>query len=368
MNNYLKKIANPGLFFFCCLWLMILLVVGTIIQKDIGLYQAQVQYFSSWVIWLGPIPLPGGVSTIVVIFAGLLCQLIFKTKWTLKKLGISIAHMGSLLLLFGGFLTGQFSNEGSMIIPEGESVGFYQDYHKLELAIVDITDPAQDTHTVFGEGLLEKGNILKHESIPLTITVLNFYQNCHIQMNKGAATGRVGMAKNIQFSSKKLEVEDSQNRACLEFEVKGSETEGIYSVLEFMSIPQTIKAKGRTFVVEIRGKRYPLPFAIKLNDFERKNHAATSMAKSYKADIVLKDGELEQRTVIQMNEPLRYKGHTFYQSSFIQGETDETTILAVVKNIGRPFPYVSSIIICIGLLIHLLVNSGPLFKKREHNV
>ncbi|MCC7260292.1 MAG: hypothetical protein IT567_04595, partial [Alphaproteobacteria bacterium] len=43
----------------------------------------------------------------------------------------------------------------------------------------------------------------------------------------------------------------------------------------------------------------------------------------------------------------------FYQSSFIAHEGTVSTVLAVVNNAGRLFPYISSIIMCIGLLIHL---------------
>jgi len=65
-----------------------------------------------------------------------------------------------------------------------------------------------------------------------------------------------------------------------------------------------------------------------------------------------------------MNEPLRYKGYTFYQASFSQSESGETSILAVVKNYGRLFPYISSIIMSIGLLIHLLIKLPKLIRKR----
>ena len=55
-----------------------------------------------------------------------------------------------------------------------------------------------------------------------------------------------------------------------------------------------------------------------------------------------------------MNEPLRHKGYTFYQASFIDGELIQTTVLAAVKNYGRLFPYISTIVMCIGLLFHMI--------------
>ena len=66
-----------------------------------------------------------------------------------------------------------------------------------------------------------------------------------------------------------------------------------------------------------------------------------------------------------MNEPLRYKGYTFYQSSFIETPDGETSVLAAVKNYGRMFPYISSIIMCIGLLIHLFMKLPALFNKQK---
>ena len=80
-------------------------------------------------------------------------------------------------------------------------------------------------------------------------------------------------------------------------------------------------------------------------------------------DINLIENNLPRRVLIQMNEPLRHSGYTFFQSSFIEGLDIDTTVLAVVKNYGRLFPYISSIIMSIGLLLHLLINLPKLFKK-----
>ena len=56
-----------------------------------------------------------------------------------------------------------------------------------------------------------------------------------------------------------------------------------------------------------------------------------------------------------MNEPLRHYDYTFYQASFIEDGDKQTTVLATVKNYGRMFPYISSIIMCVGILFHMLI-------------
>ena len=71
------------------------------------------------------------------------------------------------------------------------------------------------------------------------------------------------------------------------------------------------------------------------------------------------------------------EGYIFYQASYQPADTtwinedykyqfkvlNDITLLAVVKNYGRLFPYISSIIMSIGLLLHLLINLPKLFKK-----
>jgi len=45
-----------------------------------------------------------------------------------------------------------------------------------------------------------------------------------------------------------------------------------------------------------------------------------------------------------MNKPLRYKGYTFFQSAYERDQSgEEITILAVVENKGRIFPYLGTI-------------------------
>ena len=41
-------------------WLIILVIVGTLDQREFGLYAAQQKYFSSWFTWLSFIPIPSG--------------------------------------------------------------------------------------------------------------------------------------------------------------------------------------------------------------------------------------------------------------------------------------------------------------------
>ena len=130
-------------------------------------------------------------------------------------------------------------------------------------------------------------------------------------------------------------------------------------------IPQTISLNGKELTIALRRERTHLPFSLKLNDFKKVLHPGTEIAKSYSSDVILIDGDISRPVLIQMNEPLRYMNYTFYQSSFNEGPDVDTTILSVVKNYGRLFPYISSLTISLGILIHIILRFPVLFRRRK---
>lgn len=358
--------ARADVFVYTLLWLCVLLVIGTVSQKTIGLYQAQDIYFSSWFFLAGGIvPLPAGRLCLAVIFAGLVAKLLTQT-WTKEKAGTLIVHMGALLLLLGGFLTASFSSEGYVAIAEGEKRAFIEDYFEVELAVLD-ADSGDDL-VIFEDDTLRSGNVLRHAGVPFTIGVDNFYRNINPVTRDVPRDDAHGMAKNINLQSVPRASEEEANNAGIEFYIKGAgQADGFYSLFEQMPIRQTVTAgDGRRFVLDLRPVRTPLPFSLQLNDFEKEIYPGTDMARSYRSDITLRDGGLAWRSIISMNEPLRYKGYTFYQSSFLRHDGTEITVLASVRNAGRLFPYIASIIICIGLLLHLFVRLPQLRGLRDH--
>ena len=96
-----------------------------------------------------------------------------------------------------------------------------------------------------------------------------------------------------------------------------------------------------------------LPFSVRLVDFKRDVYPDTDKARSYSSDVMILDNGVEWPERIEMNKPLRYKGYTFYHSSFEQAAPMQPTILSVVKNKGRVFPYITTLIIPAGLLLHI---------------
>ena len=65
-----------------------------------------------------------------------------------------------------------------------------------------------------------------------------------------------------------------------------------------------------------------------------------------------------------MNRPLRYRGYTFYQSSYAEdGRGGESSTFSVVRNSGRWLPYVASALLFLGLAGHFLAMLAAALKK-----
>jgi hypothetical protein len=366
--NFLKQ---PKIFVFAIIWMMMLVVLGTLAQKDMGLYAAQKRYFSAWITWFWFIPMPGGRLTLIIILINL-SFFFFKTSiWKIKKLGIVILHLGGILLLVGGGLTAMFSSEGNMVIEESAQSNHVEDYHFMELAIINTSASSFDEFTIFDQPLLKRNQVLAHANLNFEIEIINYLENCEpTKRNSPAGIQHKSMLKKFMLSELKPEKEDNWNRPGMIYKISNSGTnaDGMYGIFLGQSISQTVSVNNKDYTIILRRKRTYLPFSIELLDFKKILHPGTDIPKSYSSDINLIENGTVRKIHIQMNEPLRHKGYTFFQSSFIEGPNSETTVLAVVKNYGRLFPYISSIIMCIGLLFHLSQKLPDLFRKSKEKI
>ena len=162
INKAIKFLGNPNIFVFAIAWMIILVVIGTLAQRDMGLYQAQQLFFSNWVVWLKFIPIPSARLLMLIIFVNLLFYFFRPNIFKKSKLGITITHTGVLLLLFGGGITAYYSQEGRMAIEEGRTNNYFEDYYNKELVIINHSNMDYDEYTVFNEWILLKDNILSN--------------------------------------------------------------------------------------------------------------------------------------------------------------------------------------------------------------
>src|SRR5262249_17013291 len=120
---------------------------------------------------------------------------------------------------------------------------------------------------------------------------------------------------------------------------------------------QRIDIDGKPYEIALRFRREYLPYTMHLTKFTHDVYEGTEKPKDYRSHIRLSDSETNtQRDVeIYMNAPLRYRGKTFYQSSFMDGRdpgTSRGTVLQVVDNPGWLIPYISCALVALGMLVH----------------
>jgi hypothetical protein len=362
----IKKIINifsrPVVLNYTLPLVMIYLVIGTVAQKYIGLFEATKIFFSSYILWIGFLPLPGLPVLLGLIFINLVFKLVFKSPWTTKNLGVILTHIGVMLLLLGGVFTALFSEEGYVDLAQGDKKSYVSDYHIRQFVVLDNQD-----REIFAinHSDLKQHNVIPLANLNLELKIKEHCQNCKIEKRSESDDTHKGMAQFMRLDRGKLDREDEKNMAGVTFSIKGSDNKGTYLTLENVPKLPEITIDGREYRFALRRQQRQLPFTVELLNFKKEMYPGTDLAKSYSSRVRIIDRDMAWESLISMNEPLRYKGYTLYQSSFIQTPQGDMTVLAVVKNAGRVFPYISGLALSLGILIHLFVRRQK-GKKRAH--
>lgn len=362
IQQTLSVLSHPVILFYCLPWFMCLMIVGTIAQKYLGLYIATKTYLTSPIFWLWDIaPLPGLPITVAVIFVNLLCKLLLKSPWSKQTSGIIITHLGACFLFLGMMLTSIFSYEGYITIGEGEYSEQISDYYQREFTI------QQDGDTVLSipYAKLHQDKTITVDKIPFDIQPMHICRNCTMEHYAGEDEARHGLAQKVSLINAPLEKTEETNLSGIMVNIQDSKTDqdGVHIIFEALPKPTSITIDKKTYTLSMQRVQTPLPFQIALVDVQRELYPGMDMAKSYQSEISLKDGDVAWNTHIKMNEPLRYKGYTFYQSGYSLRGDQEYTTLAVVKNMGRSFPYIAGLFISIGMILHSIMRFRN--KKKE---
>lgn len=363
IKKVILRLARADMVFYLMPVLIVLLIVGTLAQEKMGLYAAHQMFFASFIIWAGPIPLPGGYTVLSILSVNLLLKFLFSSEWTWSKSGIILSHLGALILLIGGLLTAMSAQESYMLIPEGQQTPYIYDYHDRELLIyVD-----DNLKAAIPLGALQVDEALPI-SLPFKTRITGVCASCEILRREESSDFKAdlsyqSLAQFMALSMTKPSKEPEADIAGITFYVDDAPDaqNGVYIAFEAMPKPVQINVDDRLYRIVMGKKQRVLPFQIRLVDFEKQSYAGIDMARNYASDIMIIDGLSEWPTRIEMNEPLRYRGYTFFQSAFEQTPDGEMTILSVVQNQGWLFPYMGTGILAFGLLLHLIL----VMKRRQ---
>jgi hypothetical protein len=380
LMRFLRASASLKLTIFCLSAALVLVFAGTLAQVKMGLFLVQEAYFQSWIVWWNApsgnfrIPaFPGGHLIGALLLINLIASMITRHIWSWKKLGIQLIHIGIIIMLVGGLATDLFSAHSYMRIKEGETKNYSEDSVRMELAIIDHSDPETEQVTaIAGERLAEVGTITD-ESLPFRIEVRGFYRNSRLQMispQGGAAVPSATMGTGQRVAVKSLPRATRMDErdvmsAVIEIIPDGGQSLGTWLVSDSLAAAQDIEIAGRRWSMQLRPARYYNPYSLELLDFTHETYPGTQIPKNFSSKLNLVDAANNEsrQVLIYMNNPLRYQGATYYQSGF---EPDNSgTVLQVVRNPSYQAPYIACLIVSLGLIYQFSFHLTGFARRRK---
>ncbi|HIH2763597.1 MAG TPA: cytochrome c biogenesis protein ResB [Candidatus Azoamicus sp.] len=337
-KNKIIKIISSN-YFFCIMILLfiLILIAGTIMQKEYGLKSIQDNYFNSLIIITDYFFFPGGKLILILIFSSLLLKTFIDG---IKKTGTFIIHIGILFFLLFSFLFLKPNEEKYIIIKENENSNII-----LNNNLYEITVKIHEKKIKFMSNNLK--NINKFNDLPFDIKIKCF-KNTNIKINN--------KLDKVFFNFKKINyfVENEYNKISFEIELISKNKKLFKKLFLIENLKDDINIIFNKIEINIKLNKATeiLPFNIYLKSFKKINYTNTSAAKSFESNIIIKYKNTEWKYNIKMNKPLRYKNYIFYQSSFIEDKKN-STILYVVKDSKIIYIYLSCFIILIGFIYHI---------------
>jgi len=379
LERLIKFFASLRLTVVCLGFGMLLIFTGTLAQVPLGLYQAQNEFFRSFIVYWKPehfawkIPvLPGGYLLGGVLLLNLVAAHSERFSLSRKKAGIWMIHCGLILLLLGQLLTDMLAHESSLHLRVGEARNYSEADRAFELAITDVTDKDADKVVAIPERLLLKLGTINNSQLPFAVRVDKFYANSAVTNQAAAGYEAAGVSAGFGATGIWLKSEPKETDMDLRDLPSGiidivtpSGSAGSFMISAYFGGAQQFTVGGRTYTMILRMERFYMPYSLRLLEFKHDIYKGTDVPKAFSSRLVLDRPQTgEHRDVlIYMNNPLRYDGVTFYQASF--DPDDGGTVLQVVHNPSWITPYLACILVGAGLITQFLSHLIPFLKRKR---
>ena len=294
-----------------------------------------------------------------------------------KRAGMVLLHAGILLLLIGEFFTALFAVESTMTIREGQTVNFLDRSQKYELAFIEYSNPNFDRVTIIPKDFLKINKINEFDELPFNIKLNSSMANSsqpqsinnitNFDQLKYPSYKGIGSEYYISNTREVSGASGERNAPAVDvelFDKKSGNSLGRYIlslwcypnfVNQIWDMPNLISFNGKNYRVYLRNQReFSLSpsgneFSIKLLNFVHEKYQGTQTPKDFSSRIrLINSGDkIDRELKIWMNNPLRYAKKTFYQSGYLP--EDKGTVLQVVRNDSWMIPYLSCMIVFVGM-------------------
>ena len=326
-----------------------------------------------------------GLGAGVVLLVG--CLILFG-----KQGGNVLLHLGVGLLMVGQFVFGDRQLEQRLSLIEGESSNTLVNLDKVELTFIENEADEDTVVGIPGSRLMaaqRDESKLSHPLLPVDVRVLEYFGNSKLVDTDADNLATTGMGKEVQAKQTRKSggVDSEVNLAAAYVELLDKESGkslGTHLVSQSISdreilLPgqqavdrfDEVTVGDSTYNLGLRYHREVKPYWVQLKDVRRENYSGTDTPRDYTSEIRIFDpatGE-DRHERVWMNNPLRFRGETFFQSSYTALPTGkELTGLQVVQNSGWMIPYVACSITALGMLVHFLTTLARFTNRREREI
>lgn len=183
-----------------------------------------------------------------------------------------------------------------------------------------------------GSGRVELGRAIATPWMDLTVTVDQLLER----------------AERVRTVSRApLPERDEDRRPALKLRLEGDGA----AAAEWIAFEEsrTLPFAGGEATVGYGPRQSALPVAVALVDFRSARYPGSERAATYESLVRVDDPERgSSEHLIAMNRPLHYRGYTFFQSSYVDGEP-AMSILSVSRAPGLPMVYAGSALVSLGI-------------------
>jgi ABC-type transport system involved in cytochrome c biogenesis permease subunit len=355
--------------FWILVLLMLLVFAGTWEQQNMSLLDVQTKFFESFatIWWVGgsfPVPLAGGFLLLSLLFVNLLIGGVVRLRKRQATVGILIAHLGILSLLAGTAVEHLFSEKGSMRLYESQQGNEFRSDDTWEVAVSYPAPNGKENEFIIPQGDfdgLDGGDSGRFSApgLPFDLVLSQYTRNAQprpaMPLDRDPIQGfiltplpPVGQGQTVNVPGLVARVDPKD----------GSPPQS--AILWGMQYqPWALLVGGKRAYVDLRRRTWELPFALRLEKFQHVNYPGTDEPKEFSSYVTrIEGGSTDPNIHITMNEPLRYKGYTFYQSGWgPQNAPPGSRLFSVFSVVSNPtdrWPMYMMFVIAFGLLFHFL--------------
>ena len=297
--------------------------------------------------------------------------------------GNVLIHIAVGMLMFGQFAFGDRQIEERLNLIEGQASNMVCRTTEMELACIKAAQKNETTEKVTAiSGRLLKARAgseaIDLSELPFQIRVLKYFPNAAVTrvgpFAENVATA--GLGKSYLAIQRPPEGGASSKSNVAAAYVQLTDTKdgadlGVFLVTQFLNdrsqlfmeaegdVCDTVDTASGPWRIQLRFRREYKPYEVRLDDVRRINYSASETPRDYSSFVTFTDESTgaEQPGRIWMNNPVRYRGETFFQSNYSKvqladGSVSEMTGLQVVENAGWLIPYVACVLAFWGMLAH----------------